>query len=447
MEERNLKLVADNNPRKRHLLLLLVALVVIIGLGIYFLLTDFSIQKVEIKGNDTYTNTEILDAMKEDGYVNNTLLMIAQNQIFGQTYLPFIDKISMSYDDSHILKVRVKEKLRAGVFQYMNQYVYFNENGIAMESRNTLFNGVPVVTGVKFNEMKLKKKILENKVPVKESYFNTIVSITKKIATYKLTVSEIHFEGEDDISYLKSMNEVLRKVGSGKCIDFSKVSFWYIRGKDDLKLKVMANKQLLSQAVPNCKYAAIFDKDFSTVEANNRFIDNEVKRRLGNGAWVHTHNGYCIESVLFSDKDKLKKFLIKLAGDGYQESIREYVDYFYQEAKEKLESVRSDMYCTMKNKFASQKKTTRPELENVEFDSYAAEASENIQFAMLKDNIKSFVMGLETLIGRQIIERADDECETVAAGMLNTYLNKVEFISDMYEDYLDMFTKIKAFIM
>lgn len=127
MEERNLKLVADNNPRKRHLLLLLVALVVIIGLGIYFLLTDFSIQKVEIKGNDTYTNTEILDAMKEDGYVNNTLLMIAQNQIFGQTYLPFIDKISMGYDDSHILKVRVKEKLRAGVFQYMNQYVYFNE--------------------------------------------------------------------------------------------------------------------------------------------------------------------------------------------------------------------------------------------------------------------------------------------------------------------------------
>lgn len=257
----------------------------------------------------------------------------------------------------------------------------------------------------------------------------------------------IFVEGEDDISYLKSMNEVLRKVGSGKCIDFSKVSFWYIRGKDDLKLKVMANKQLLSQAVPNCKYAAIFDKDFSTAEANNRFIDNEVKRRLGNGAWVHTHNGYCIESVLFSDKDKLKKFLIKLAGDGYQESIREYVDYFYQEAKEKLESVRSDMYCTMKNKFASQKKTTRPELENVEFDSYAAEASENIQFAMLKDNIKSFVMGLETLIGRQIIERADDECETVAAGMLNTYLNKVEFISDMYEDYLDMFTKIKAFIM
>lgn len=143
--------------------------------------------------------------------------MIAQNQIFDQTYLPFIEKVSMSYDDSHILKVKVKEKLRTGVFKYMNEYVYFNENGIAMESRNTLFEGVPVVTGVKFNEMNLKKKILENKVPVKKNYFNTIVSITKKITTYKLNVSEIHFEGEDDITLTSLKYKIY--LGSSSYLD------------------------------------------------------------------------------------------------------------------------------------------------------------------------------------------------------------------------------------
>ena len=66
---------------------------------------------------------------------------------------------------------------------------------------------------------------------------------------------------------------------------------------------------------------------------------------------------------------------------------------------------------------------------------------------MLKDNIKRFVIGLESLLGNQIIERDDDESETVAAGMLNTYLNTVESVSDIYEDYLDMFTKIKTFIV
>ena len=201
MGDRNLKRVADNKPRKRHILLLFACLAVVLGMGIYFLITDFSIQKIQISGNNTYTNAEIIEAMKEDGYIDNTLLMIAQNQIFDQTYLPFIEKVSMSYDDSHILK----------------EYVYFNENGIAMESRNTLFEGVPVVTGVKFNEMNLKRKILENKVPVKKNYFNTIVSITKKITTYKLNVSEIHFEGEDDITLTSSKYK--RYLGSSSYLD------------------------------------------------------------------------------------------------------------------------------------------------------------------------------------------------------------------------------------
>ena len=119
--------------------------------------------------------------------------------------------------------------------------------------------------------------------------------LNKNGIVYGVAMSEDCYSAE--FIAVTDRSEALKNIGSDKCIDFSKVSFWYIRGKDDLKLKVMANKQLLSQAVPNCKYAAIFDKDFSTVDANNRFIDNEVKRRLGNGAWVHTHNGYCIESV------------------------------------------------------------------------------------------------------------------------------------------------------
>lgn len=224
MEGRNLKLVADNSSRKRHILLIIVSLAVILGLGIYFLITDFSIRRIEIKGNNTYTNAEILERMKEDGYVDNTLLMVIQNQMFGQTYLPFIEKVTMSYDDTHVLKIRVKEKLRAGVFKYMNEYVYFNENGIAVESRNTLFDGVPVVTGVKFNEMSVDKKILENKVPVKKQYFNTIVSITKKIAAYGIPVTEIHFEGEDDITLHSSKYRIY--LGSSSYLDgkMSKIS-------------------------------------------------------------------------------------------------------------------------------------------------------------------------------------------------------------------------------
>ena len=142
MENRNLKLVKNRKQKKYNKAIFFLCLIAVLGIGIYFLITDFSIQNIEVKGNTTYTDAEIINAVKSQDYVDNTLVMIAQNQVFGQTYLPFIENISMGYDKSHTLKIKVKEKLRAGVFEYMNKNVYFNSEGIALESRNQLFDGV-----------------------------------------------------------------------------------------------------------------------------------------------------------------------------------------------------------------------------------------------------------------------------------------------------------------
>ena len=219
MENRNLKLVKNKKQKKINNAILFLCIAVILGTGIYFLITDFSIQSIEVKGNTTYTDGEIINAIKEQDYVGNTLVMIAQNQVFGQTYLPFIENISMGYDNSHVLKVKVKEKLRAGVFEYMNKNVYFNSEGIALESRNQLFEGVPVVTGVSFDKLVLGKQI-----PVKGDYFNTIMNITKKISTYGLEISEIHFENEDDITLVSGKFEIY--LGSSMYLDgkMSKIS-------------------------------------------------------------------------------------------------------------------------------------------------------------------------------------------------------------------------------
>lgn len=48
----------------------------------------------------------------------------------------------------------------------------------------------------------------------------------------------VFVEGEDDITYLKAINDSLKKVHSQYAIDFSKISFWYVRGKDNMNLKI-----------------------------------------------------------------------------------------------------------------------------------------------------------------------------------------------------------------
>lgn len=256
----------------------------------------------------------------------------------------------------------------------------------------------------------------------------------------------IFTEGDDDIAYLKAMNEAFKRVNSPSAIDFSKISFWYIRGKDNMNLKIMANKQLLSQAVQGCKYAVIFDKDYSTEAANTKFINSDILRRLGNSSWAHTHNGYCIESVLFSEMDKLKKFLNKITGKD-EETINTFLDEYFYELKQSLSNVQSNIYFNMKEKFKSQKKPTRPELDNVEFDIYAGEAAQNIHYAMNKDNIRAFVLKIEEEWGITLFQREDDASETLASGLLNKYIDSIEAADDIYNDYVILFQKIRDFII
>lgn len=225
----------------------------------------------------------------------------------------------------------------------------------------------------------------------------------------------IFVEGDDDIAYIKMLNDSLIRISSPNSVDFNKLSFWYIRGKDYIPQKVMTGKQLLSQAVNSCKYVAIFDKDFSTTTANETF-KSEIRRRLGNHAKVHTHNGYCIESVMFSDISIFKIFLHKLLTPSTFD-IDNFVDTYLSELQSSISLVTSDLYHTMKNKFASQKTSARTELASVTFDSYAAEAASNVQFLMLKDNIKNFVLSLETACGERLFERNDDGCETISSRM------------------------------
>lgn len=219
MSNRRLTLIQNRRNRKIHRVLAVLFLILLLGIGGYFISVTFSIEGIEVNGLTTYSEEEVINRIENNHYVGNTIAMILLNKLTGETYLPFIEKMTMSYDEPHILKVKVKEGIRAGVFEYMERKVYFDSDGIALESRNKHFDGVPVVTGVKF-----KKLVLGEKIPVKGDYFDTIVTITKKIATYQLDISRIHFENEDDIYLVSGTYQIY--IGSSRYLGskMSKIS-------------------------------------------------------------------------------------------------------------------------------------------------------------------------------------------------------------------------------
>ncbi len=89
MKNGQLRLIKNTKNSKLHKMIFWLCLLCILVLGIICVVVGFSIKKIEVNGNQTYTDGEIIREVQKKDYVGNTLVMIAQNRIFGQKYLPF----------------------------------------------------------------------------------------------------------------------------------------------------------------------------------------------------------------------------------------------------------------------------------------------------------------------------------------------------------------------
>lgn len=249
-------------------------------------------------------------------------------------------------------------------------------------------------------------------------------------------------EGNDDISYIKRLYNKISSINntnelaldSDGNVCFKDVAFWNIRGKDYLKIKLENYKNMISQLVNNKRYFVLFDKDFSDSNSNQNLIKLiEFKNKFK----CFVHDGYCIESVLFSQHDILADFLNRVSGIEL-DKINEFIIAFKATLVDELSSVSSIKYKKMKGQFASQKKDSRPELNGVDFDTVASEFSINYHYAMNKDNIRDFILKFENLRGSKLFERDDDESETYASNLLNIYIEQIETVEGIYEGYKNL---------
>lgn len=250
----------------------------------------------------------------------------------------------------------------------------------------------------------------------------------------------ILLEGKDDIEYIKSIYKRIVDLGlideivnDNNYYSLKDIAFWYMRGKDYLSVKINNYKNMIAQLVTGKKYSVLFDKDFCTNSENNKYIAKLEQKRIK----CYTHNGYCFESVLFSDDGILIRFLTKVSG--LEENIvQQIVEQYKKSIITDMGMVSSTKYADMKAKFSSQKKDSRPELSNVDFDDFARECTDGYQYSMNKDNIKEFIIKFEEDTRYKLFERDDDSSETYASKLLNLYIETFGCSDDIYESYKNL---------
>jgi cell division protein FtsQ len=192
--------------KKRYIFLAM--LLVIAGFCAY--LSTYTLDSVKITGCQAINEEAIRNIIAENEVMGNTVLTYIKMKFTQIEDVPFLSKIDVEIGSNHMLDVNVYEKSMAGCVEYMDYYVYFDKDGIVLESSSQLIDGVPCITGLDFDMWEMGEKL-----PISdEKKFQSILSITQLIEKYGLEIQGIRFTAENEIILMH--DDITIELGEGE---------------------------------------------------------------------------------------------------------------------------------------------------------------------------------------------------------------------------------------
>ena len=147
------------------------------------------------------------DTIEFGDYVN-----LLYFRIFGQkdTKIPFIQKYDVETDWPDRLYVTVYEKAIVGYVRYMGCNMYFDKDGIVVESSTDLYENVPQIDGLKFDSIVINTKLDVGNADI----YNTILDLIQSFDKYDIDVDKVYFDASYNITLY--MGDVKVSLGSSK---------------------------------------------------------------------------------------------------------------------------------------------------------------------------------------------------------------------------------------
>ena len=196
----------------RKLIVVLAVLAVLFILGLSFA-GVFRVRQVTVTGNAYYTKEEVVDLLLDEGSLQNTLLVYLRYKYQEHPEIPFIDDFEVTMDSWQSLKIRVYEKNMVGYVRYLGQNVYFDKDGIVVESSAQELEGIPQISGVTFDSLAIHQPLSVEDPTI----FDTILSITKLLTKYDLDPDEIRFGAGGEL--FLQLGDVKVALGTGENLD------------------------------------------------------------------------------------------------------------------------------------------------------------------------------------------------------------------------------------
>lgn len=186
--------------RKRALILgsALLGTVALLAAAYVYIVRNYTVTTIYVEGNVHYTNEEIIDMVMNGRFGDNSLFLAMKYKDKGIEDIPFIQAMDVTVEAKDTIRITVYEKALAGCVAYLDQYVYFDKDGIVVETSAEKTAGIPQVTGLRFDHV-----ILHEPLPVeKPEVFQKVLNITQQLEKYSMKADKIYFDADYQVTLI-----------------------------------------------------------------------------------------------------------------------------------------------------------------------------------------------------------------------------------------------------
>lgn len=178
---------------KTKKIIFLILLVFVVGSMFY--LSTFKLKDVQVSGCETVDEQDVIDAIYNYTKSDNTMLVFLKSKVKPIDSLPFVAKMEIEILSRNKISVVVYEKSIAGCVEYMNQFIYFDKDGVILDAKDKRIPGIPCIDGLTFDQWEMGQKL-----PIEDKgRFQSILSVTQLLDKYELEMDSIKFTAENEI--------------------------------------------------------------------------------------------------------------------------------------------------------------------------------------------------------------------------------------------------------
>ena len=164
--------------------------VLLIAAGAYFFINSYKISDVRVEGSTHYTADEIRNMVITDKFSENSLFLKLKLKRKKIENIPFVEHMDVQILDRTSIKIIVYEKAIAGYVVFLENNMYFDKDGIVVESSKEKVPRLPEITGLEFDYV-----VLHEPLPVENpKVFKEILNLTQLLNKNEMTADKIYFD-------------------------------------------------------------------------------------------------------------------------------------------------------------------------------------------------------------------------------------------------------------